>query len=94
MSTTEDDSKKSTKNSEIEEIIREQTSFSSKNSVMNGSFLFLILVVGLIFIGDSTGSSANVKIGGMLPLLSKNIQGEKSLKYLEEQCPKYCEEMN
>lgn len=73
MSSTEDDSKKSSENSQLEELVREQTTLSSKNSVLNSSFIFLILVVGLVFIGDSTGSSANVKIGGMLPLLSKNI---------------------
>lgn len=94
LSTTEDDSKKSIENSNLEEIVRNDKTFSNQNSVLNNSFVFLILIIGVVLIGDPNFSSSNVKIGGMLPLLSKNIQPEKSLKFLEEQCPKFCAEMN
>lgn len=73
ISSTEDDSKKSLENSQFDELVRDQKPFSSKNSALNSSFIFLIFVIGLVFFGNSSKPNENVKIGGMLPLLSENI---------------------
>ena len=87
----EKDSSQKTKNLEKSEFTRENLKKKIKGPK---SFLFIICILGLMLISPKSEKNEIVKIGGFLPMISKNfkLDENKQILFLENKCEKYCNE--